>query len=329
MKMAAMARSLSPLERAMTYSRPWYLLVFLSVYFVAASFYWPHPRRAVWRRYVSRPEVPVTERAPSSERVYMAPHNGRKYTASVVSMANAAEVYGPASQPRLPLFYESWNRAWPGLRIRLQLSFANHPDLLGYGSLVGHYLAMANTLHYLETHNETCDYHLSFEDDAKPFEGATWPSSSAVNDLDAKLDFLNDAGGNLLLLGGLAFNYDIQDAVLASKNPQGGILHAGHADHAHAYVFKCSAMAEATRFLHKAARQATGAVHTEKLLWDAIGAASGENTTGVHVSVPLMVDSAHGMSSTWNQVMDYGHEGDSRFWENEKVNVMAKKTDYP
>lgn len=254
--------------------------------------------------------------------------------ASVLGMANEADVYGPTAKPRLPSFLDAWARAWPGLYMEPQFSFANHPDLRGYGCLVGHYLAIANSLRYLQAHNKTCDFHMVFEDDATPFREATWPGASSHNHLDARLDDLLAAGGNFMVLGGNVNNYNITDAALAARQPRGGILHAGHADGSYAYVFQCSAMESAARYLHKQLRQVKTNPHVEKVLWDAFRAGAtpqddGSKVTGVYVSVPLMVDHRPGMSMTWHRMVDYPFEGESRFWANEKVMELSQKKDYP
>ena len=99
------------------------------------------------------------------------------------------------------------------------------------------YLAIADSMRYLEAHNETCDFHLVFEDDAMPFKDNTWPPSSKDNHLDARLDDLVSAGGTFVILGGNIRNYNISEAATAAQRPQGGILHAGHADGAYASTF--------------------------------------------------------------------------------------------
>ena len=295
-------------------------------------------RNCAWRegrRYMAPAQV--LDRNRTSNRIYTAQHNGRKYMASVVTMANAAEVYGPDYKSRLPSFLGTWSRAWPGLHIQLQYSFANNMDhLLGYGSLVGHYLAIADSLRYLDTHNETCDYQLMFEDDAIPFRNATWPWSSARNNLDTMLDGLIAAGGNFMVMGGTApFRYKIDDAVTLAEQPQGGALHVGHVDGAYAYIFECSAMASAMKHMHEFLRQATGKVHVEAVLWDAFRSAlpNQGKAVGAHVSVPLIVDHKPGKSATLNKVMDNSwFEGDPRFWASNRSIFAEKKgwwADYP
>ena len=121
-------------------------------------------------------------------RVYTSPDTGRKFMASVVGLADDTDVYGK-NAARMPAFFEAWRRAWPGLHIEHQHAFMNHRNLLGYGCAAGHYLALTKSLQYLRVHNETCDYHLVFEDDALPFNGTTWPAFGAENDLETKLGF--------------------------------------------------------------------------------------------------------------------------------------------
>ena len=281
-----------------------------------------------WRPGIRCPEA---RRTVSASRIYTAPHNGRKYMASVLNMANEADVYGPTAEPRLPPFLAAWADAWPGLHMQHQFSFANHPELRGYGCLAGHYLAIADSLRYLEAHNETCDFHLVFEDDAMPFKESTWPALSKVNHLDARLDDLVAAGGIILILGGNFFNYNIDDAAAAAGQPQGGILHAGHGDGSYGYVYECSAMAPATRFLHRYLHQMKTNAHVEKVLWDAFrsGSRKDNKSTGVYMSAPLMVDHRPGISMTWNRLEAYPFEGDPNFWANEKVRGLATRKDYP
>ena len=286
------------------------------------------------RSFGDRPglQSPIPRKSTSSRRIYTAVHNGRKYMASVLSMANEADAYGPTAKARLPPFLAAWADAWPGLHMEQRFSFANHANLRGYGVLVGHYLAIVDSMRYLEAHNETCDFHLVFEDDAMPFKDKTWPPSSKDNHLDARLDDLVSAGGTFMILGGNIYNYNISEAATAAQRPRGGILHAGHADGAYAYVFDCSAMKSAARFLHKHLLQLTGRSHVEKVLWDAYRKGSsrpGNESTGIYVSVPLMVDHKPGLSMTHNRTVHYPFQGEPNFWANNKVKGLSQIKDYP
>jgi len=39
-----------------------------------------------------------------------------------------------------------------------------------------------------------------------------------------------------------------------------------------------------------------------------------DTATGVHVSIPLLVDHARGFSATWNEIMIRPYEGSAVFW---------------
>ena len=108
-------------------------------------------------------------------------------------------------------------------------------------------------------------------------------------------------------------------------------MHAHHADGSFAYVFDCSALASAARFVHKHLHEMKGGTQVEKVLWDAFRAASadGDTPSGVCASAPMMVDHKPGMSKTWNKVMEYGFEGNPNFWANDKIKDQATKTDCP
>lgn len=107
---------------------------------------------------------------------------------------------------------------------------------------VGFYLAIIESASYLITQNATCDYHFMFEDDARPFPGTTWPVQEA-NDLDARLNYLEDVGGSVLLLGGHGVqNFSREEAMMAAARPHGGIVGAVHANGAYAVIVKYSAL---------------------------------------------------------------------------------------
>jgi len=91
-----------------------------------------------------------------------------KYMATVMGLADDANVYGKNAS-RLPTFRQAWDHAWPGLKARFQPTFLNHQNLRGYGLAAGYYLAITESLLYLRTNNESCDYHMFFEDDGLPF----------------------------------------------------------------------------------------------------------------------------------------------------------------
>jgi hypothetical protein len=249
------------------------------------------------------------------DRIYTSPYGKLKYMASVVGLAEDADVYG-SSPVRLPSFVQAWSQAWPGLHIEHQHGFLNHPDLLGYGCAAGHYLALADSLRYLKSRNETCDYHLVFEDDAVPFDGTKWPPSGPSNDLEARLEHMDAVGGNVLVLGGHLFqDYDKARAAASAALPHGGIVHVGHIDGSYAYVFKCAAMESVVRELHAHLRHTTGPTAFERVLWGAFTSTGQPGyETGVHASVPLMVDHVHGFSATWNEVRSRPLEGVSAFW---------------
>jgi len=50
----------------------------------------------------------------------------------------------------------------------------------------------------------------------------------------------------------------------------------------------------------------------EKELWKTLSSLPDEG--GVHVSIPLPVDHAHGFSATWNETRDRPQEGSAIFW---------------
>ena len=129
---------------------------------------------------------------------------------------------------------------WPGLHIEHQHAFINHRTMIGLGCAAGHYLALAASLRYLRTRKERCDYHLMFEDEALPFAGTAWPATAhaPVNDVDARLDYLDSMNGTVLVFGGHLFqNYSMVDAEAASRRRHNGIVHVGHVDGSFAYVF--------------------------------------------------------------------------------------------
>jgi hypothetical protein len=273
----------------------------------------PGPRRGQRSRSRRSPADPVPP-SKSPPRVYIAPRTGRKYMASVVGLASDVDVYG-SNVSRLSTFMESWTRAWPGLHIEHQHAFINHRTMMGLGCAAGHYLALAESLRYLRTRNETCDYHLMFEDDALPFAGSAWPATAhaPVNDLDARLDYLDSINGTVLVLGGHTFqNYSKVDAEAASRRQHNGIVHLGHVDGSFVYVFKCKAMDAVAKGLHHLLRQPSHRLWFEKELWKTFSSLPGEG--GVHVSIPLLVDHAHGFSATWNETRDRPQEGSAIFW---------------
>lgn len=245
--------------------------------------------------------------------------------AAVVGLASDATVYGP-NNTRLPSFVGAWASAWPGLHVRHQPTFVNHPGLRGYGVAVGYYLALTESLRYLRARNETCDYHLVFEDDARPFNGTTWPGAEGhptgvgapSNGLDARLDEVDAAGGTALLLGGHRFqNVSRAQAAAAAARPLGGVVPAGMADGAYAYVIKCSTLGHVVRHIHAHLHQTNSTAYFESNLWAAFTLLRDEQGigTGVYVSAPLMVDHAHGFSATWNKTVDRPFEGNATFWK--------------
>ena len=91
-------------------------------------------------------------------------------------------------------------------------------------------------------------------------------------------------------------------------------------------------MKSAARFLHKYLPQLKSRSHAEKVLWDAFRKASsrpGNESTGVYVSVPLMVDHKPGFSMTHNRTIHYPFQGEPNFWANNKVKGLSQKKDYP
>ena len=239
--------------------------------------------------------------------------------ASVVGLASDVDVYG-SNISRLSTFMDSWARAWPGLHIEHQHAFINHHTMMGFGCAAGHYLALADSLRYLRTRNETCDYPLMFEDDALPFARRTWPAAAhaPVNDLDARLDHLDAINGTVLVLGGHTFeNYSKFDAEAAFRRRQRGIVNVGHVDGSFAYVFKCKAMDAVAKGLHKLLRQPRRELWFEKELWDIFASLpdnGAADEVGVHVSIPLLVDHARGFSATWNEIVIRPQEGSAVFW---------------
>ncbi|MGI9152461.1 MAG: hypothetical protein ACR2IY_01105, partial [Rubrivivax sp.] len=265
-----------------------------------------------------RPTSPDAAPSHSPPRIYTSLTSGRKYMATVLGLADDADVYGP-NGTRLPSFSAAWARAWPGLHMQYQPTFVNHPELRGYGIAAGTYLALTLSAHYLKTQGSSCDYHLMFEDDARPFYGTSWPASSVngVNDLDARIDALVAANGTALLLGGHHFkNVNLTAAAAAAARPHGGIVPFDTAEGAYAYVMHCSTIAHVARHLHSHLRRhVQGNLHIEHVLWSAFTNLRDQGTgTGVYVSAPLMVDHARGFSATWNRTVDRPYEGNATFW---------------
>ena len=96
--------------------------------------------------------------------------------------------------------------------------------LFGYGITVGYYLSITESLEYLRTHNQTCDYHLFFEDDGLPLNATTWPAYAPINNLDARLDELEIVGGTGLFVGGHSFDGVNRSAAAATASrPHGGV----------------------------------------------------------------------------------------------------------
>lgn len=251
-----------------------------------------------------------------TSRVFTSAYTGRKYMASVVGLADGVDFYGTR---RLAPFYKAWAAAWPGLYIRHQPTFLNHLDLRGYGCMVGHYLALVESVRYLRHRNETCDYHLIFEDDAVPFNGTKWPGrvkGRVSNDLDMRLDDLKSIGGHALVLGGSSFfNFDKIRARTIATRSQSGVLHVEKVYGSFAYVFDCTIIESVANQLAKYLQATTKSFSFEPLLWNAFAAASGDKgLRGVHVSIPLIVDHKHGFSATWNVTRERPQEGKSVFW---------------
>lgn len=250
-------------------------------------------------------------------RVYTAPHNGRKYMATVLGLAkDGGSVYG-ANVTRLPKFYKMWARAWPGLLIKHQPTFINHPELMAYGLAAASYLALTDSLAYLREHNESCDYHLFLEDDALPFNFMSWPSQGLNNNLDARLDELNVLGGAALLLGGHVFqNISKADAAQVAARPLGGIIPATMAYGTYGYILECTILDVVATRIHAHLRSTAGRTACfEQVLWDALAMLQNRIIgTGGYVSVPLMVDHAHGFSATWNRTVIRSFEGNATFW---------------
>lgn len=258
--------------------------------------------------------------------IFTSRSNGRKYMATVMGLAEDAHVYAKNAS-RLPKFREAWAQAWPGLNIRYQPTFLNHENLLGYGLSVGYYLSITESLQYLHTHNETCDYHLFFEDDGVPFNATTWPSQ-APNNLDARLDELEAVGGTGLFLGGHTFRgVNSSAAAAAASRPFGGITPARMSYGSFAMLAKCSSLAFIAERLHAHLRATAGKTQVfEELLWGAFLALRDDQGigTGPYVSAPLLVDHMHGFSATWrlpqpidrNGIPLYSQfEGRATFWE--------------
>lgn len=249
-------------------------------------------------------------------KIFKAAHNGRKYMASVVGLPTDAGVYG-ANVKRLPIFMNAWARAWPGLNIRHQPTIKNHPQLMGYGVAVGYFLALTESLTYLQARNETCDYHLMFEDDALPFNETTWPSHGKHNSLDSRLDELTVRRGTAMLLGGHDFiGVNKTDAELLASRVHGGITHASMAFGAYALVLKCSVLDAVAKHLFNHLQNTYGKTSSfEKVLWGIHDALQEHGVgSGVYVSVPLLVDHAHGFSATWNRDRLRPFEGNAKFW---------------
>lgn len=272
-----------------------------------------HQRSASGPIYTPKPPCP-TDCLP---RVYTAPHNGRKFMASVVGLPANTGVYGPGVE-RLPRFRDAWARAWPGLNIKHQPTINNHPHLRGYGLAVGWFLALTESLEHLRAHNETCDYHLMLEDDALPFNDTIWPSRGhGGNSLDARLDDLVAQRGTAMLLGGHTFRgVNTTDAALAASRPQGGITRASMAFGTYAIVLDCSAVPDIAQHLfhHLRIKRGTDKIF-ENVLWDVHDTLQKRGRgSGVYVSAPLMVDHAHGYSATWNREVVRPFEGNATFW---------------
>ena len=248
-------------------------------------------------------------------RVYTAPHNHRKYMATVLSLGLDGISHG-LDKSRLPKFMDAWARAWPGLSIHHQPTFMNHPDLMGYGVMAGYYFAVSQALIYLHTHAATCDFLLIFEDDAMPFNGTTWPACGKKNDLDTKLDDLEAVGGTALVLGGHHFKeIDRLDAAAAASKPNGGITSASSAYGAYGFIMKCTTLESVAAHLHAHLQRTHGkTLCFEDLLWSAFSRSALGEGSGVHVSAPLLVDHAHGYSATWNRTVTRPFEGNLMFW---------------
>jgi hypothetical protein len=272
-----------------------------------------------WRQDCTHRPVTDKHAARIPSRVFTARHNSRKYMATVMGLADDANIYGKNAS-RLPTFRQTWARAWPDLHVRHQPTFVNHKNLLGYGIAVGYYLAITESVLYLRANNVTCDYHLFFEDDAMPFNGTTWPSQ-APNHLDAHLDELEAVDGMALFLGGHSFiSVNSSAAAIAAARPYGGITPASMGFGAYAMLAKCSSLAFVAERLHAHLSVTTDRTQVfEELLWNAFSALRDQSIgTGAYVSAPLLVDHLNGYSATWNisgKLLSYNaFEGNSIFW---------------
>lgn len=230
------------------------------------------------------------------------PYSGRRFIAGVITMQNTLE-------ERLALFKDNWVKVWPQLHVKVKLSFLQDPSLQGYGVLSNIFELLVEALLY----GGEFDYLLVFEDDAIPHENTTWPCKNRPNDLDSRLDLLEEMNGGGLLLGGHTVKGYDQSVLTQVLRKGWGIIRVHK-------TFGCFGMAIPKRHLELLAnhyednlRRKTDRRFTpDNENWE-IWKNSG---VGGYISIPLLVDhNGSSFSYTWGYKKPRPWEGKRNWWQ--------------
>lgn len=228
-------------------------------------------------------------------------------------IANVCTLHPEPTSEEMKGFYARLGRVWPGLSVRAGRSFLNDAKLPGLGINVCTLFALQEA----ENMIEDFDYLLLFEDDAKFFQTTSWPDKP-TNELDRRVELLEQANGQILLLGGHDFTH-VDEKELALAVSKQGITSIHGAWGAYGVMVSRDLVPElASLFLDALAHkdQAVGEKDAADNLLASFAAVT-EKETGtpiMYASVPLMVDHPnHKYSATWHKIRDLKWAG-QREW---------------
>lgn len=255
-----------------------------------------------------RAEAPAVSPRDASE-----PINGKvtakyRYKAYVLTLLEFSEANSTLKRSeRLGVFREKWRKAWPELDIPEFYTFYNSPKLRGYGCLAAAVQVLQNAL----MSPDEFDYLLLFEDDAVPFENTTWPNKPG-NDLERRLEQLEQVDGTALLLGGHTFKqYDVKKTRAVAAREGGGIVRVGAAWGSYGMIFRRKYLVQYLKLFSDALKEkVTSKSGSTDTVW--YGTEMGRH---MYASVPLLVDHHPGYSRTWNRMRKRSWEGHREWWK--------------